>query len=88
MKILGNRVLVKKTPEEKTEGFKAVAVQDDFVYKGVVVQIGLELENNTNFPAHVGDTILFTKYSPDTHEIEHDGEKMKVVAMDDILAVL
>jgi co-chaperonin GroES (HSP10) len=36
----------------------------------------------------VGDTVLFAKYSPDTHEIEHEGKKYKVVEVSDILAVL
>ncbi len=88
MKIIGNRILVKKIPKEKKEGFQTVDVQDNFINTGLVVQIGLELENNTNFEARVGTTVLFAKYSPDTHEIEVDGEKMKVVTADDILAVL
>lgn len=36
----------------------------------------------------VGDTIIFAKYSPDTHEVEHDGKKYKSVVFDDIIAVL
>lgn len=35
-----------------------------------------------------GDTILFAKYSPDTHEIEHGGRKLKIVNITDILAIL
>lgn len=85
MKILGNRLLVKRCEEEVKEGFKTVDVQDNFVYKGVVVQTCLEafkLEIND------GSIIIFTKYSPDTHEVDVKGEKMKIVELSDVLAVL
>lgn len=85
MKILGNRILVRKCPVEKKEGFTTVDVQDDFVYKGIIVESCLDA-----FKVGVkeGDIVLFAKYSPDTHEIDVEGEKMKVVRWDDVLAVL
>lgn len=43
MKILGNRVLVSRVEEAKAEGFTTVDVQDSFVYKGRVEQIGRKL---------------------------------------------
>lgn len=95
MKILGNRVLVKRIEQQKVEGgFSTVDVQDDFVYKGEVVALGDTLADHglsTNGPitaVKVGDTIAFAKYSPDSHEIKHEDQVMKVVAYADILAVL
>lgn len=40
MIVLGNRILVSKVEEEKKEGFQTVEVQDSFLYKGKVEQIG------------------------------------------------
>ena len=84
MKILGNRVLLSKVEEDKKEGFDTVNVQDSFVYKGRVEQIG-EVDANKVCPS---DIVLFAKYSPDTQEVEHDGKKMKVVNVSDIIAIL
>jgi len=81
MKILGDRYLVKKVTGEKQEGFQVVEVQDSFVYKGQVVLAGTEASIG------IGSTVLFAKYSPDTHEVDHEGEKMKIISGNDILAV-
>lgn len=83
LRILGNRVLVSKVEEEVKEGFQTVEVQDSFVYKGKIEQIG-----DPHFEFTEGDIILFAKYSPDTHEISHEGKTYKVVDVKDILAVL
>lgn len=97
MKILGNRILVSRLEEPKKEGFATVEVQDSFVYKGKVEQIGeviggdgVTLTSNVPFKQafNVGDTVIFAKYSPDTQEIEHEGQKMKVVKIEDIIAIL
>jgi len=82
MIILGNRILVSKVEEEIKEGFKTVEVQDNFVYKGKVEQIG----QVTGIKE--GDIVLFSKYSPDTQEIDHEGQKMKIINVDDVLAIL
>lgn len=83
MMILGNRVLVSKLEEPKQEGFETVSPTDSFLYKGVI-----ELSNVLgDTPLKPGATILFAKYSPDTHEIDVDGEKMKIINVDDILAI-
>lgn len=87
MKILGNRVLVSRLEEQKSEGFQTVEVQDSFVNKGKVEQIA-STELPESFVYKVGDIILFAKYSPDTQEVEFEGKKMKVVSVDDILAIL
>ncbi len=88
MKILGNRVLVSKVEEPVGEGFQTVQVQDNFLYKGKVEQLGDLLQINASNPFDMGSVIIFAKYSPDTHEIEHEGKKYKSVKVEDILAVL
>lgn len=84
MKIIGNRILVAPLDKEATDGFQTVEVQDDFVYKGRVEQIRFM----TLDQIHVGDTILFAKYSPDSHEVTHEGKKYKIIKFEDVLAVL
>lgn len=85
MKILGNRVLVSRIEVPKPEGYQTVEVQDSSVYKGKVEQIGTEFSLSLDI---VGMTIIFVKHSPDTQEIEYEGQTMKVVLVSDILAVL
>ena len=92
MQILGQRLLVSRVEEEVKEGFQTVDVVDSFIYKGKIEQIG----GDEIYPSstisqgrfNVGDIVLFAKYSPDTQEIDHDGKKMKIVSIDDILAIL
>lgn len=95
MKILGNRVLVEPLEKEVKEGFQTVEVQDSFVYKGRVEQIGEDhgviwtgSAKDYVPPMKVGDTVIFQKYSPDTSEFEHEGKKYKSVQISDIIAVL
>ena len=84
MKILGDRVLVSRIEEVKKEGeFEKVNVHDSFEYKGKVVDVNPLVLNIA-----VGDTVLFAKYSPDTHEVETPEGKMKLVLISDILAIL
>lgn len=94
MKILGNRVLVSPLEKEITEGFTTVEVQDSFVYKGKVEkfhgnlkQIAVSIDGEIVIIS-IGDTIIFVKYSPDTHEIEYESKKYKSIKVEDILAVL
>jgi co-chaperonin GroES (HSP10) len=89
MEVSVNYCVVKKVEEPKVEGFKTVEVQDSFVYKGQIVKLP------TSQPAYmgdrrlaIGDIVLFAKYSPDTIEVELEGEKQKFVKLIDILAVL
>jgi len=77
MQILGNRVLVKRLVEEVKEGFQTVDVEDSFISKGLVTEEGTP--SNLLYR-----TVLFAKYSPDTH----DYNGMKIVNIDDILAIL
>ncbi len=89
MEISVNYCLVKKIEEPVKEGFKTVEVQDSFVYKGQIVKLP------SSQPAYlgdrrlvVGDIVLFAKYSPDTIEVELEGEKQKFVKLTDLLAVI
>lgn len=99
MKILGNRILVSKVDEPKKEGFQTVDVQDSFVYKGRVEQMGNKVTTKVpvceadlvyinSFTGKVGDLILFAKYSPDTQEVDVEGQKMKIIKVEDVLAIL
>jgi len=90
MHILGNRVLVSKIEDEQKEGFTTVEIQDSFLYKGKVEQVGVEwtdssigIEVNNN-RVEVGDVIYFAKYSPHTQDIEG----MKVIRMEDVIAIV
>jgi len=80
LKILGNRVLLSKVEKEKKEGeFEEVEVQDSFVYKGRVEQLGGGLQGEIQ----IGSIVHFAKYSPHTHDIED----MKAVRLEDIIAI-
>jgi len=79
MNIIGNRVLLSKIEEEKKEGFQTVEIQDSFIYKGRVEQIGIQNEPLLK----VGAIVYFAKYSPHTQDIED----MKVVRLEDIIAI-
>ena len=81
MKILGNRVLISKIEEEKKEGFQTVDIQDSFIYKGKVEQVGDDVD--IGFTKLIGKNIIFAKYSPNTQEVD----EFKIISVDDILAV-
>jgi len=82
--ISNNYILVKKY-EEKQEGFATVEVQDSFLYKGEVVEIPEAPVYMGNDKVTVGDVIIFSKYSPDTHDYEENGQKLKFINTKDIL---
>lgn len=88
MQISNKYIVVEKLEEEAKEGFKTVDVQDNYVYKGKVTHIPEAPVFMGNKQVTQGDTVLFTKYSPDTHEIDLEGKKVKFVSVSDILAVL
>ena len=89
MNISNNRIVVEKIEDEKQEGgFEMVNVQDSYTYRGKVVFLPEAPVYMGNEPVKVGDTVLFAKYSPDTHELEIDGKKLKFVKTEDLLAVL
>lgn len=81
-----NYIVVEKVEEEKKEGFVTAEVTDASLFTGRVThlpEIPVYLGNNH---LNIGDKIYFSKYSPDTHEIEHEGKKLKFIAIKDILA--
>lgn len=84
MQISNKYIVVEKLEEEAKEGFKTVEVQDNYVYKGKVTYLPEQPVFMGNQQVGIGSVVLFAKYSPDTHEVE----KMKFVAVSDILAVL
>ncbi len=89
MQISQNYIVVQKAEEPvSTEEFKAVEIQDSFVYKGKVTNLPDVPVHMANRQIMLGDIVLFAKYSPDTWEIEHEGVKMKFVSIRDLLAVL
>ena len=88
MQISNKYIVVEKLEEEAKEGFKTVDVQDNYVYKGKVTHIPEAPVYMGNKQVIQGDTVLFAKYSPDTHEIDLEGKKVKFVSVSDILAVL
>lgn len=88
MQISNNYIAVDKLEEPKQEGFQTVEITDSSLFKGVITHIPEQPVYMGNTPLAVGDVILFAKYSPDTHEIEHDGKKLKFISTRDILAKL
>lgn len=88
MNISNLYIVVEKLDEEVKDGFKTVEVQDNYVYKGKVFALPEIPVHMTNQRIGIGDIVLFAKYSPDTHEIDLDGKKVKFVAITDLLAVL
>lgn len=85
MKILGNRILVSMVEEPEIEGYKEVEMQNSFLFKGKIEQIGYkQLEHVFS----VGDVVLFSKYSPDTQEVDIERQTMKIINTEDVLAIL
>ena len=89
MKAINSKyVIVKKIKEEKKEGFATVDVTDNFIYKGEIHRVPDQPLYIDNYQLAIGDIVQFTKYSPDTHETDIDGEKMKALKAEDIIFVL
>lgn len=88
MNISNNYVVVERILKPEQEGFQTVEVQDDYVYTGKVIRVPDQPIYMGNESVKPGDEVIFAKYSPDTHEIELEGKKVKFVKSDDLLAVL
>ena len=86
MQVNNNYIVVEKVDEPKKEGFQTVEVTDTSLFTGRIVNLPEMPVYLGNEPLKVGDVILFSKYSPDTHEIEYEGKKLKFVSTRDILA--
>jgi co-chaperonin GroES (HSP10) len=87
MQISANYIIVKRVEEPKQEGFQTVEIQDSFVYKGQVTDIPECPVLVSNKQIMKGDIVLFAKYSPDTIDLELEGEKVKFIKITDILAL-
>lgn len=78
-------ILVEKIEEEKADGIQMVEIQDEFIYKAKVKMVPEMPVYVGNTQVDVGDTVVFAKYSPDTHEYQ---KAEKFVRVDDVLAIL
>mgnify|MGYP001009324559 CR=1 FL=1 len=86
MIISSNYIAVKKPEPKEQEGFETVEVQDESIFKGVVeILPDMPVYIGNRQLAH-GDTVVFAKYSPDTHDISE--LKLKFINIKDVLAVL
>ena len=85
LRILGNRILVSKIEEPIKEGFSEVEMQDSFVFKGKVELMGDYVDKSKLEKDFI---VLFSKYSPDTQEVDIEGKTMKIIKVEDVLAIL
>lgn len=88
MNISHDRLVVERIEEPKKEGFEIVNVQDSSTYLGRVIYLPDVPVYMSNRQIELGDTVLFAKYSPDTHEIDHENKTMRFVKIEDLLAVI
>ena len=88
MQISNNYVVVEKLENPPQEGFQTVEVTDPSLYKGRVAYLPEMPVYLGNSPLKIGDVVLFAKYSPDTHDIDHEGKKLKFVSTRDLLAAI
>jgi len=88
MQVSNNYIAVERVfePEKEIGDFKTVEVFDDFLFRGRVKYLPEAPVYLGNENLKSGDIILFAKYSPDTHDIEYEGEKLKFINTRDILA--
>lgn len=91
LKPLGNRVVAKRTEEEKTKG--SIILPDSAKQKqetAVVVAVGTGTKTSDGkqipVPVSVGDVILMDKYS--SQEVTIDDEEYIIVKADDIIAIV
>lgn len=88
MQISNNYIVVEKLEEPLQEGFQTAILQDSSTFKGKVKFIPEIPVFMGNQRISIGDIVLFAKYSPNTHDIEHEGLKLKFVKTEDLLCVL
>lgn len=88
MQVSNNYIVVEKYYEPEPDGgsFQTVDVQDESTFKGLVKFLPEMPIFLGNTQIAIGDIILFSKYSPDTHEIEHEGQTLKFINTRDLLA--
>lgn len=89
---LADKVLIKPLGAEEVTASGIVLPQtvEEKPMQGEVIAVGpgkrLESGEISPMSVAVGDTVLFTKYSPD--EVEVDGEEYLVIEEDKILAII
>lgn len=90
MQVSNNYIAVERIyePENDDSAFKTVQVTDESLFKGKVKYLPEQPVYMGNSPIQVGDIIVFAKYSPDTHEIDDNGDIIKFINTRDILAKL
>ena len=93
LKPLGNKIILESvSAEEKTKSGIIIpdTVDKEKPEQGKVLAVGpgkvLESGERSIIDVEVGDTVLFSKYSPT--EIKIDGKEYLVVSDDDIMAVI
>lgn len=84
MRVSDDYVVVEKIDEPVAEGFQKVEVQDKFTYMGRIHLLPARPVYIGNDTVKQDDTVIFAKYSPDTHEV--DGKKF--VKTTDLLAIV
>jgi len=93
LKPLSNKVILESvSPEEKTKGGIIIpdTINKEKPEQGKVLAVGpgklLENGQRSKMDMKVGDTVIFSKYSPS--EIKLDGKEYLVVSDEDILAIV
>ena len=93
LKPLGNKIILESvSTEEKTKSGIIIpdTVDKEKPEQGKVLAVGpgkiLENGQRSKIDVEVGDTVLFSKYSPT--EIKIDGKEYLVVSDEDIMAVI
>lgn len=81
-------ILVSKPVEKPQEGFQAVKVEDSSIYSGVVFDLPDVPVFLSNRQLVKGDTVIFAKYSPNTHLIQREGKELKYILIEDLFEVL
>ena len=90
---LKDKIVVRPMKEElKSESgiFIPETISGERPSKGEVIAVGSGKITNDGktipMEVKVGDTILFTKYSPT--EVKHDGEELFILSESDVLAII
>lgn len=81
-------ILVEKIEETKDDGFQVVKVEDISTYMGKVNALPEIPVYIGNHQLDIGDTVIFAKYSPNTHLITREGKELKYILIEDLLEVL
>lgn len=81
MKLLNNYIMVRKAQAKETDGLQFAQAVDDFIYRGEIVDFSDDIQT----AIITGQTAYFLKHAGE--EIEINGEKMKFVKLEDLIAI-